>query len=168
MGGQLDGGGRNKRSRRRHQLKSEKGYLLISTLFFLMFSGLFAQSMIKIVGNQMIQFRQISSAYQAKSALNMSKELLRQEINKNDIPNGGTINTSMGPVIIKREERKEEYTFELILIINSGEQYSDDFTISIPKTEKDLPIDLDDMDEMGEKTELEEADTNLEDTVIEN
>lgn len=56
--------------------------------------------MIHIVSSQMIQYRQYSHAYQAKSALQMSKNLLQNELVKQRNIQTGVVHTSNGDVII--------------------------------------------------------------------
>lgn len=128
--------------------KSEQGYLLISTLFFLMFSGLFSHSIIKISGNQIMQLRQFSTSYHAKGALNMSEELLRTYIKENnDIPEHGQIKTSIGDVEISK---KSEELFQLTITLENNQKISKDVSIEADKSDEDL--------EKEEDKQKEEAD----------
>lgn len=105
-----------------------------------MFSGLFSQSMIKISGNQIMQFRQIYTAYEAKSALNMSKNLLKKQVEEDQYPMVGSIHTSIGTVSIDGEEKAEEIIFTLTLTTDTGTQYSDKLSVLIlePELEEEL------------------------------
>lgn len=108
-------GRRNKHQYWLKVLKDENGYLLISTLFFLIFSGLFSHSVIKISSHQIIQLRQYSSAYQAKGALNMGEELLKNYVQENnDVPTSGKINTSVGDIVMMKES-EDKFIFKITL-----------------------------------------------------
>ena len=149
------------------KLKSERGYLLISTLFFLIFSGLFSQSIIKISGNHIIQLQQISSAYQAKTALNMSKELLKQKTELEEIPEKGSMTTSLGTILIKRRETATEYIFTLTLTTNSEAQYSDQLTITRSEAEEERPEEQNEETEAKEDTKKETHENEIpEETMI--
>ncbi len=124
--------------------------MLISTLFFLIFSGLFSQSLIKISGNHILQLQQISSAYEAKTTLNMSKELLRQKADTEEIPEKGSILTSAGTVLVERQEAPAEYIFTLTLTTNTKTQYSDEFVLELPQEEKDTKAKDEETDEKEE------------------
>ncbi|MDN6196304.1 MAG: hypothetical protein L0I93_07425 [Atopostipes suicloacalis] len=71
-----------KLARRREgiNLKSEAGYLMLSTLFLLMLSGIMLQGIIKISTNHIIQLNQITKSYQEKTALNLAKKILADKI----------------------------------------------------------------------------------------
>ena len=81
-------------------LSREDGYLLLTTIYILLASTIFFSSIIHIVSSQMIQYRQYSHAYQAKSALQMSKNLLQNELVKQRNIQTGVVHTSKGDVII--------------------------------------------------------------------
>lgn len=148
-----------KRNRRRGRigarLTSEKGYLLLSTLFFLMFSGLFAQSMIKVSSNHIIQLRQLVMAYEAKSALNLSAEMLLQEINENNLPEKGVLKTSEGNIVITSKSSKEERVYVLSLKTNNSSQYKKELIVPIPEEEEEL--ELDESEDLAESEEPEES-----------
>ena len=97
MGGKLD-----RKFRRKFRLifSREDGYLLLTTIYVLLASTIFFSSMIHIVSSQMIQYRQYSHAYQAKSALQMSKNILQNELVKQRNIQTGVVHTSKGDVII--------------------------------------------------------------------
>lgn len=119
--------------------KGEQGYLLISTLFFLMFSGLFSHSIIKISGNQIIQLKQFSTSYHAKGALNMSKELLDTYIEENnDIPEQGQIKTSIGDVEIRK---KSENLLQLTITLENNQTISKDVSIKEDKSDGNMEKD---------------------------
>lgn len=111
------------------KLSDEDGYLLISTLFFLVFAGLFSHSIIKISSYQIIQLRQYSSAYKAKGALNMSEELLINYIEENDaIPSIGRIKTSVGDIEMVKESDDK---FIIKLTLKNGVQYFKEAEVSL-------------------------------------
>jgi len=128
---------RGRGNRKRINLASNKGYLLLSTLYFLVLSGLFSSSIIQVSGNHIIQLKQLATGYEAKSALNMSKQILEEEIQTNDIPTEGVVETSLGDVSIAREETDDIYTFTLTLTTTSGTKYSDDLQVAIPEPEEE-------------------------------
>jgi len=131
-------GGKLGRRRERKQLKikalrSEKCYLLLTTLFFLVLSGLFSHAIVKISVNQIIQLHQFSTAYQAKGALNMGEEILQSEIEKNNrIPTNGSISTSLGEI---KMMRISEDTFQLTLTIENGKKFSKNHEINFSREE---------------------------------
>lgn len=86
----------------------------------------------------MIQLKQLSTAYEAKSALTLSKQMLKEEMTTEDIPAEGIINTSVGEVVIKRTDTEDAYTFTLTLTTTSGEEYLDDLQVNILETEENL------------------------------
>lgn len=139
--------GRRKRKWVAH-FKGEQGYLLISTLFFLMFSGLFSHSIIKISGNQITQLRQFSTSYQAEGALNMGEGLLKTYIEENDdIPKQGQIKTSIGDIEINKQS---EELFQLTITLGNNQKVSKDVQIIVDKSEEDM--------ERDEDKQIEEAD----------
>lgn len=149
MGRQLD---RRNRKWLEH-FKAEQGYLLISTLFFLIFSGLFSHSIIKTSGQQIIQLRQFATAYEAKGALNMSEELLKNYIDKNkEYPNQGHIKTSIGNIEIKQQSKE---FFQLIITLENDIKFSRDVKVPINISEENL--------EDTEEDPLEEEEEFIED-----
>ena len=81
-------------------LSREDGYLLLTTIYVLLASTIFFSSIIHIVSSQMIQYRQYSYAYQAKAALQMSKNILQDELVKQGDIQTGVVHTSNGDVVI--------------------------------------------------------------------
>lgn len=131
--------------------KVEEGYLLISTLLFLVFSGLFSHSVIKISGHQIIQLRQFSRAYEAKGAINIGEELLNTYIEKEDIPpKKGQVRTSVGAIDIKK---KSEVIYQLSLTLDNGEVFSKEVKIQ-PK--------IIDEEELTEKIDNKVEEKNVE------
>lgn len=128
-----------RRDRKRHlisMVNDENGYLLISTLLFLIFSGLFSHSIIKISTHQIVQLRQYSSAYQAKGALNMSEELLYKYILENeDTPSSGRIKTSAGDIEMVKES-DDKFIFKLTL--KNGVQYFKETKVDVKSQDIDV------------------------------
>lgn len=141
--------------------KSEQGYLLISTLFFLMFSGLFSHSIIKISGNQIMQLRQFSTSYHAKGALNMSEELLKTYIEENnDIPEQGQIKTSIGNVEINKES---EELFQLTITLENNQEISKDVSIKANKSDEDLEKDEGKQMEKADEEDVMDSEDKIQD-----
>lgn len=141
--------------------KGEQGYLLISTLFFLMFSGLFSHSIIKISGNQIMQLRQFSTSYHAKGALNMSEELLKTYIEENnDIPEQGQIKTSIGNVEINKESEK---LFQLTITLENNQEISKDVSIKTNKSEEDLEKDEGKQMEKADEEDVMDSEDKIQD-----
>lgn len=151
-------GRRDRRDRRLTDFKSEKGYLLISTLFFLVFSGLFSHSMIKISGNQIMQLRQFSTAYKAKGAMNIGEELLKTYLEEeNEPPERGQIRTSVGDIFIKK---KSDVSYQLLLTLNNGANFSRE--VKVPSKRIEEPIEETEIEPNVKDDNLEETEKTLE------
>ena len=96
------------------------GYVLVSTLFFLMLSGLFAQSIIQISSNYVTQLRQVSIGYEAKAALNMCEELIVQKHEEETPSIKGTIS--------------DQIIYQLTLVKENGDIYNK--KVSLPLSEE--------------------------------
>lgn len=156
MGRQLD----RRNGKWLEYFKAEQGYLLISTLFFLIFSGLFSHSIIKISGQQIMQLRQFATAYEAKGALNMSEELLKNYIDKNkEYPKQGHIKTSIGNIEIKQQSKE---FFQLIITLENGIKFSRDVKVPINISEENLE-DTKEESNLTEEDLLEEEEEIIED-----
>lgn len=116
--------------------KENDGYVLISTLFFLLLSGLFSYSVIQVSSNYVIQLRQVSMAYEAKAALNMSEELLKHQLEGKSNPIDGTISTSVGQVKVTGKKQDKKIISQLILVKENGTTYKKEVTLPIPQIEK--------------------------------
>lgn len=126
-------------------LKSEKGYLMLSTLFLLILSGIMTQSIIKISTNHIIQLNQISANYQAKTALNLTEAILTDRIvNKNQLVKKGTIVSSVGKINILK---KSDIDYQLVLIQEGSNNLIKNITIN-------SLINLDSEDDYIENKEL--------------
>lgn len=146
--------GRVKRGNR-IDFRSEKGYLLVSTLFFLVFSAIFAGAMVRISGIQILQYNQLTTAYEAKAALNMSETILLEHLESNETLNNGEISTTAGKVVITSFPQMEGTIYQLILTTKKGL----DFTKELWVQQEKLP----EIDEMEELEELELTDQELTD-----
>lgn len=124
------------RIRMKKIMNEDKGYVLISTLFFLMLSGLFSQSMIQISSNYVIQLRQVSTAYEAKAALTMCGEIVVKEQEGQSKPVKGTISTSVGEVNIQSKKQAEQIISQLTLIKENGDVYTKEVSTPITQLEK--------------------------------
>lgn len=117
------------------KLKGNQGYVLISTLFFLLLSGLFSHSIIQLSSNYLLQLRQVSSAYEAKAALNMSASLLQKEFKEGKHPSEGNIRTSAGQVHITSVEQAEQINYTLQLTKGNGEIFEKEVSLALPEIE---------------------------------
>lgn len=127
------------------KLANENGYLLVSTLFFLLFSGLFAQSAFQIASNQVIQLQQLTNSYQARTALNMSETILRNELENESIPLNGKVVTSLGDVFITKVEASEALKYELTLTLANGASYT---KTTMVETDEETPVDEEETEEV--------------------
>lgn len=127
------------------KLANENGYLLVSTLFFLLFSGLFAQSAFQIASNQVIQLQQLTDSYQARTALNMSETILRNELENESIPLNGKVVTSLGDVFITKVEASEALKYELTLTLANGASYT---KTTMVETDEETPVDEEETEEV--------------------
>ncbi len=116
--------------------KKDRGYVLISTLFFLMLSGLFSHSVIQISSSYLLQLRQLSTAYEGKAALNMSKSLLQQELENNHFPTSGSVQTSAGTVKIAGTKDSEQMIYHFTLTKGNGETYQKEVVWPLPQLEE--------------------------------
>lgn len=137
---------RKSRGYKANQNVKQQGYLLISTIFLLFFTALFSQSMIRISASQLVQLQQVATAYQAKTALNISEKILMDYIANNGLPNRGEINTSNGIVKI---EKKKDYLYELTLIQANNDRISKDVIIEFQEVDNEV----EDVIENSEDTE---------------
>lgn len=139
---------------------NEDGYMLVTTLLLLILSGLFLQATIHIYSNQIIQFKQFSSAYEYKAALNIAETVLKEiiEDEKEGQPVEGTIETSLGSVKI---EKITEDSNRLTIYTQEGGVYSKNIRYNIEDEEKD---------EEAEQEELEESEVQekAQESIIDN
>lgn len=135
MGGKLV---RRKR-RKLNVFRNEKGYLLLTTLFFLVLSGLFSHYLIRISANQILQYRQFSTSYQAKGTLNMSEKLIRDYIKSSGkTPARGFIHTSLGEIKV---DRLSDQKYLLTIVLENGLEFSKESKIEMPQIEENELLD---------------------------
>lgn len=144
----------------KERFSEENGYLLVSTLFFLIFSGLFSHSVMQLASNNLIQLNQLSNAYQAKAVLEMSANLLNNEIEKNHYPEQGQIDTSIGSVEMSRKEVGEEYHYKFLLSDKNDMTYIKDVYVEIVENEEETEQTEEVIEE--EITEAEKTDEEIE------
>ena len=108
----------------RVNIRNEEGYLLISTLFFLLFSSIFTASMIRISGNQILQYNQLTIAYESKAALNMAENLLLEYVNEHGPVKEGSVQTSIGEINLSVVDESKGITYLLTLEGDTGYNYS--------------------------------------------
>lgn len=108
----------------RVNIRNEEGYLLISTLFFLLFSSIFTASMIRISGNQILQYNQLTIAYESKAALNMVENLLLEYVNEHGPVKEGSVQTSIGEINLSVVDESKGITYLLTLEGDTGYNYS--------------------------------------------
>ena len=126
MGGKL---GRKFKRKCRLILSREGGYLLLTTIYVLLASTIFFSSIIHIVSSQMMQYRQYSHAYQAKSALKMSKVMLQDELVKQGDILTGVVHTSNGDVIITSESSDGLIHYYFEIASQQGVTYRDEIVL---------------------------------------
>ena len=126
MGGKL---GRKFKRKCRLILSREGGYLLLTTIYVLLASTIFFSSIIHIVSSQMMQYRQYSHAYQAKSALQMSKVMLQDELVKQGDILTGVVHTSNGDVIITSESSDGLIHYYFEIASQQGVTYRDEIVL---------------------------------------
>ncbi len=119
---------------KKKRMTESDGYVLVSTLFFLMLSGLFAQSIIQISSNYVIQLRQVSIGYEAKAALNMCEELIVQKHEEETPSIKGTISTSVGVVDVQSKKQTDQIIYQLTLVKENGDIYKKE--VSLPLSEE--------------------------------
>lgn len=161
MGGELEAG-RNYR-KKLINIRSEKGYLMLSTLYLLILTGIFSQSIIKTSANYIIQLNQISSTYQAKAALNMSERVLKDYIVDNDyeLPEKVKLSSSIGDI---KGIKISDDEYELVITQENGNQLNEKVKIENYKNEEDKikPLDIYDAAESNRINELELIEDTLE------
>lgn len=140
--------GRVKRGSR-IDFKSEKGYLLVSTLFFLVFSAIFAGSMIRISGIQILQYNQLTTAYEAKAALNMSETILLEHLESNETLNNGEISTSVGEIVITSAPQLEGTMYLLIFTNKRGLNFTKELWVP-----QEIVTEDDELEELEESEEV--------------
>ena len=126
MGGKL---GRKFKRKCRLILSREGGYLLLTTIYVLLASTIFFSSIIHIVSSQMMQYRQYSHAYHAKSALKMSKVMLQDELVKQGDILTGVVHTSNGDVIITSESSDGLIHYYFEIASQQGVTYRDEIVL---------------------------------------
>lgn len=146
--------------------KGEEGYLLVSTLFFLIFSGLFSHSIMQLTSNNLRQLNQFANAYQAKAALEMSAALLKDEMEDDYYPKNGRVETSVGTILIRRKGAEEEYHYTFSLKDKQDTTYTKDMTVKIMKYEEEVEDSQDESEEVENKEEKNEEADIPEDNII--
>lgn len=103
---------------------------MLSTLFLFVLTALFLQSAINISANYIIQSNQIASAYQARTALNMSERLLKDYIieNNNDLPVKAEIASSAGRINIVKSSNN---SYEAVITQENGLRYTKEIIIEL-------------------------------------
>lgn len=137
-------------------LKSEQGYLMLTTLFLLMLSGIMTQSLIKISTNHIIQLNEISASYEAKAALNVAENLLREQLKAdNSSIQKGKIVTSHGEILI---EKQAETKYQLCLTTADKKTYQKDVKIDPPPPlESEETLEPEESEETVKSSEPEET-----------
>lgn len=154
---------RSRKSGRSNRINftSEKGYLLVSTLFFLVFSAIFAGSMIRISGTQILQYNQITTAYEAKAALNLSETILLEHLETNETLSNGEISSSVGKIMISGHNQTGGTMYHLDLTTTKGLKFSQNVWVA-----EELPPEIDEIKEGDEAEIPKEKPESLEDQMI--
>lgn len=102
------------------KIKNDGGYLLVSTLFVLLLSGIMAESIIRISRNHIIQLNQLSQSYEEKAALNLAEKILVDKIAQEEQEiNEVSFISSLGRIEAKK---KKNLSYDLILRKENGEE----------------------------------------------
>lgn len=101
---------------------------MLSTLFLLVLMGVFLQSVVKISANHIIQLNQLSSAYQAKTALNMSEKILKDYIiaNNDQLPEKAEIASSVGDVEVLKNDKNG---YDAVITQKNGVQFKKEIEV---------------------------------------
>lgn len=99
--------------------------------------------MIRISGNQILQYSQLTIAYEAKAALNMVENLLLEYVNEHGPVKEGSVQTSIGEVNLSVVEASKGITYLLTLEGNTGYNYSKEIWYGIEPylEEENLSVD---------------------------
>lgn len=125
---------------------------MLSTLLLLVLSGLVLQSIISISTSYIIQLNQLSSAYQAETALNMSERILSDYITENnyELPEQVDISSSAGKIRVIRKTTSE---YEAIIIQENGIEFR-------------RKIEIEESESEGQESEEGKIDDTSEDGLI--
>ncbi len=125
---------------------------MLSTLLLLVLSGLVLQSIISISTSYIIQLNQLSSAYQAETALNMSERILNDYITENnyELPEQVDISSSAGKIRVIRKTTSE---YEAIIIQENGIEFR-------------RKIEIEESESEGQESEEGKIDDTSEDGLI--
>lgn len=89
----------------------------------------------------MVQYNQLSHSYQAKAAINISKNLLEKEIENNIYPQSGVVQTSIGEVSITHNEVKDMIHYYFKMDYKNGVTYRDEMIVrKKPVVENEEPL----------------------------
>ena len=118
---------------------------MFSTLFLLVLTGIFLQGVIKISANHIIQLNQISSTYQAKTALNMSEKILKDYIleNNDELPNKAEISSSAGNIEIRKNTSND---YDAVITQKNGLKFNKKIKIeSLNKNSEEMQDNSDEL-----------------------
>lgn len=107
--------------------------------------------MIRISGIQILQYNQLTTAYEAKAALNMSETILLDYLETNETLNKGEIKTSVGKIIISSKNQTEGITYHLNLTTSKGLNFTKNVWV-----EHEEPPEFENVQEPGEIEKTEE------------
>ncbi|MFO8068433.1 MAG: hypothetical protein R6U02_00315 [Alkalibacterium sp.] len=120
---------------------NDEGSLLLSTFHLLLFISFLILSLTAILQHQMMQLQLISQAYEAKALIEVSEELLRERLDREDVETG-TIYFSEGRVDISKET-DTRYT----LAATMPNHYTSRRSIEISAVENVLEPEIQGLDE---------------------
>lgn len=97
------------------------------------------QSIIKISTNHIIQLNQISRAYQAKTALNLAENIIKDEIVKEQaLIKTAELSSSVGKILVVKDS---DESYQLTLITETGEKYTKNIRIDYLRKSDFEPVD---------------------------
>ena len=113
--------------------------------------------MIRLSGTQILQYNQLTTAYEAKAALNLSETILFEHLETNETFRNGEISTSVGKIIISGNNQTAGTMYHLHLTTAKGLKFTKDVWVA-----EERPPETDEIKEREEaqipKEEPEESD----------
>lgn len=113
--------------------KKEEGTILISVLLFLSLSALLVNSAAAVTRNHVIQLRQTQESYYARSMIELTTTLLKDEMKSEGIVEEGEVTFSDGMVLV---ERISEDEYEITAFLNNDFSIKKSIKITIEGNEE--------------------------------
>ena len=101
--------------------------------------------MIRISGSQILQYNQLTTAYEAKAALNLSETILLEQLKTKETLSNGEVSTSVGKILISGDKQTEGTMYYLHLTTTKGLKFSKNVFVA-----DELPTEIDEIKEGDE------------------